>query len=105
MVAQANVIANWGSNVYVKLPVTTTRGEPLFQTVRALSRDGVKINLTAIFGADQVVGGIEALAGGAPACVSVWSCRSTSRHSATNSARRYFAPRRSNSPVSVAPAK
>src|ERR1700750_817710 len=28
MVAQANVIANWGPNVYVKLPVTTTRGEP-----------------------------------------------------------------------------
>src|SRR5919205_1861601 len=40
MVAQANVIAGWGPNVYVKLPVTTTRGEPLFQAVRALSRDG-----------------------------------------------------------------
>src|SRR5438128_12688991 len=56
MVAQANVIAGWGANVYVKLPVTTTRGEPLFQAVRALSRDGVKINLTAIFGADHVAG-------------------------------------------------
>jgi transaldolase len=75
MVAQANVIANWGANVYVKLPVTTTRGEPLFQAVRALSRDGVKVNLTAIFGADQIVGGIEALAGGAPACVSVFAGR------------------------------
>jgi transaldolase len=75
MVAQANVIARWGSNVYVKLPVTTTRGEPLFQAVRALSRDGVKVNLTAIFGADQVIGGIEALGGGAPACVSVFAGR------------------------------
>jgi len=75
MVAQANVIANWGANVYVKLPVTTTRGEPLFQAVRAISRDGVKVNLTAIFGADQIVGGIEALAGGAPACVSVFAGR------------------------------
>src|SRR5207253_8222620 len=35
MVAQAGVIATWGANVYVKLPVTTTRGEPLFATVRA----------------------------------------------------------------------
>src|SRR3954470_24526929 len=75
MVAQANVIANWGPNVYVKLPVTTTRGEPLFQAVRALSRDGVKVNLTAIFGAEQIVGGIEALAGGALACVSVFAGR------------------------------
>src|ERR1700742_2822365 len=63
MVAQANVIAGWGPNVYVKLPVTTTRGDSLFQAVRALSRDGVKVNLTAVFGVDQIVGGIEALAG------------------------------------------
>ncbi len=55
MVAQARVITAWGKNVYVKLPVTTTRGEPLFEAVRALSRDGVKINMTAIFAAEQVV--------------------------------------------------
>src|ERR1041385_3774909 len=36
MVAQGRVIASWGKNVYVKLPVTTTRGEPLFEAVRAL---------------------------------------------------------------------
>src|ERR1019366_8881600 len=30
MVTQARVITAWGKNVYVKLPVTTTRGEPLF---------------------------------------------------------------------------
>src|SRR5438552_3539931 len=34
MVAQAHVIAGWGKNVYVKLPVTTTRGQPLFDAVR-----------------------------------------------------------------------
>src|SRR5713226_10667080 len=37
MVAQARVITAWGKNVYVKLPVTTTRGEPLFEAVRVLS--------------------------------------------------------------------
>src|SRR5215213_7075941 len=41
MVAQAQVIAAWGRNVYVKLPVTNTRGEALYEAVRALSRDGV----------------------------------------------------------------
>jgi transaldolase len=75
MVAQARLITTWGRNVYVKLPVTTTRGEPLFEAVRALSRDGVKINFTAIFTAEQVAGAVKALGGGAPACVSVFAGR------------------------------
>jgi transaldolase len=75
MVAQANIIATWGKNVYVKLPVTTTRGEPLFEAVRSLSRKGVKINMTAIFTAEQVGRAVDALAGGAPACVSVFAGR------------------------------
>src|SRR3954471_21327429 len=41
MIAQAHVIADWGRNVYVKLPVTTTAGAPLFETVQALSRQGI----------------------------------------------------------------
>jgi transaldolase len=75
MVAQARVIATWGANVHVKLPVTTTRGEPLFEAVRVLSRDGIKINMTAIFAADQVVRAVAALDGGAGACVSVFAGR------------------------------
>ena len=69
------VIAAWGKNVYVKLPVTNTRSEPLFEAVRALSRDGVKINMTAIFTGEQVARAVEALDGGAPACVSVFAGR------------------------------
>ena len=34
MVAQARLIASWGKNVYVKLPVTTSRNEPLYDAVR-----------------------------------------------------------------------
>ena len=75
MVAQARVITAWGKNVYVKLPVTTTRNEPLFDVVRSLSRDGVKINMTAIFTSEQVARAVEALDGGAPACVSVFAGR------------------------------
>jgi transaldolase len=75
MVAQARVIAAWGRQVFVKLPVSNTRGEPLFEAVRALSRDGVNINMTAIFAADQVARAVDALAGGAPACVSVFAGR------------------------------
>src|ERR1700758_931505 len=39
MVAQARAITRWGKNVYVKLPVTNTRGESLVEAVRALSGD------------------------------------------------------------------
>jgi len=75
MVAQARVISSWGKNVYVKLPVTTTRNEPLFDEVRSLSRDGIKVNMTAIFTGEQVTRAVEALNGGAPACVSVFAGR------------------------------
>src|SRR3974390_2716383 len=60
MIAQARVITAWGKNVYVKLPVTNTRGETLFDAVRSLSRDGVKINMTAIFTGDQVARAVDA---------------------------------------------
>jgi transaldolase len=75
MVAQARLISSWGKNVYTKLPVSTTRGETLYDAVRSLSREGVKINLTAIFTDEQARRGIEALAGGAPSVVSVFAGR------------------------------
>jgi transaldolase len=75
MVAQARVIAGWGKNVFVKLPVCTTRGEMLFEAVKALSHDGVNINMTAIFTLAQAKAAVTALAGGAAACVSVFAGR------------------------------
>ena len=75
MVAQARVIATWGKNVYVKLPVTNTKSEPLYDAVRSLSSDGVNINVTAIFTWEQVEKTIKALDGLAPACVSVFAGR------------------------------
>lgn len=75
MEAQARVIATWGANVYVKLPVTTTRGEPLLPLVRRLSGEGVKINLTAICTDAQIVAAADALKGGAPSCISVFAGR------------------------------
>jgi len=75
MVAQARVISSWGDNVYTKLPVSTTRGEMLYEAVRSLSRDGVKINLTAVFTSEQVERAIEAFSGGAPSIISVFAGR------------------------------
>jgi transaldolase len=75
MVAQGRVIATWGPNVHVKLPVTNTRGETLYEAMRTLSQDGIKINTTAIFTAEQVAKSVDALAGGAPSVVSVFAGR------------------------------
>ncbi len=75
MVEQARLITTWGRNVYVKLPVINTKGETLYDAVRQLSRDGVKVNVTAIFTEEQALKTIEAVAGGAPACVSVFAGR------------------------------
>lgn len=46
---QAVKISEWGENVYVKVPITTTDGVSLLQTIADLSFLGVKINVTAIF--------------------------------------------------------
>src|SRR5512139_53286 len=75
MVAQGRFISSWGKNVYLKLPVTNTSGETLYDAVRTLTREGVKINMTAIFTSEQVEKAIAALDGGAPACVSVFAGR------------------------------
>lgn len=75
MRAQARFIATWGPNVYVKIPASTTRGETLYDLARDLVLDGVKVNFTAVFDLPQVENGVAALAGGAPACISVFAGR------------------------------
>ena len=72
---QARVIATWGSNVYVKVPVTTSTGESLAPLVRELSEEGVKVNVTALMTPAQVGVIAHALRDGAPSCVSVFAGR------------------------------
>ena len=54
MERQARVIASWGDNVYVKIPVTNTRGESSREVVRRLCSAGVRLNVTAMLTVDQV---------------------------------------------------
>jgi transaldolase len=75
MERQAREIATWGSHVYVKIPVTNTRRAPAYDLVRRLSQSGVKLNVTAIMTLDQVQAVTDALAGGAPANISVFAGR------------------------------
>ncbi len=54
MERQAWEIAGWGSQVYVKIPVTNTRRQPSYDLIRYLSQAGVKINVTALMTLTQV---------------------------------------------------
>jgi transaldolase len=75
MRAQALEIASWGANVYVKIPVTNTRGESTAELVRELSHSGVQVNVTALMTISQVETMTEALQGGAPSNISVFAGR------------------------------
>ncbi len=72
---QARLIASWGENVYVKIPVTTTTGESLAPLARELSQEGVKVNVTALFTPAQVELITASVKEGAPSCISVFAGR------------------------------
>ena len=75
MERQARVIASWGRNVNVKIPVTNTRREFSGPLIRKLSAAGVAVNVTAVVTLDQVRRVTECLAQDAPAIVSVFAGR------------------------------
>jgi transaldolase len=75
MAEQARTIATWGPNVNVKIPVTNTKGQSTGELVRALSSDGIVLNLTAIFTLDQVRAVADALDPATPAIISVFAGR------------------------------
>lgn len=72
---QAEQISTWGSNVYVKIPVTTTSGQSTADVVRKLSARGIKLNVTALMTQEQVEEVCRALAPTTPAFVSVFAGR------------------------------
>jgi transaldolase len=75
MLEQARTLAAWGENVYVKIPVTNTKGESSEAVIRELSADGVKTNVTALMTSAQVESVCAALTGTAGAFVSVFAGR------------------------------
>lgn len=71
---QARVIAGWGENVYVKVPVVNSHGESLMGVIADLARE-VRVNVTAVFTPEQALAAGRALAGGRPGFVSVFAGR------------------------------
>ena len=54
MFNQANTINSWGNNVYVKIPVVNSKGIFSGKVIGALSKNGVKLNITAVYTINQV---------------------------------------------------
>ena len=75
MQRQALEIASWGQNVYVKIPVTDTKGRPATELIARLAGKGVKLNVTAMMTVAQVKAVVPALANGPAAYVSVFAGR------------------------------
>ena len=75
MEKEAEKIASLGENVYVKIPVTNSKGESTVDLMKRLAAKGVKINATAIFTLEQVREVVGALKAGTPGIVSVFAGR------------------------------
>jgi transaldolase len=75
MEREARKIGNWGKNVYIKIPVTNTKGESTSSLVKKLSHDGLKLNVTAILTLEQVKIMSKALSPDTPSIISVFAGR------------------------------
>ena len=75
MEKQARVIAGWGKNVYVKIPVTNTRREFAGELIRRLARACVQLNITALTTNEQVKQVLACLSPDTASCVSVFAGR------------------------------
>ena len=75
MEKEARVLAGFGDNVFVKIPVTNTKGEHSTELIRTLSGDGLKLNVTAVFTVEQAKEVLEALDPSSPSIVSIFAGR------------------------------
>ena len=72
---QAKKINSWGANVFVKIPVTNTNGDFMGGTLKALSSEGIPLNITAMMTTDQVYQVMEATEKNCPLIFSVFAGR------------------------------
>lgn len=54
MISQGRILSSLGKNVYVKIPITYTSGDSTLDVIRTLSKEGINLNITAIFTLKQI---------------------------------------------------
>ena len=75
MKTQALKLSALGSNVNVKIPITNTKSEPSSKLVTELAKEGVSLNVTALFTLKQVDETVAALQGSRKSYISVFAGR------------------------------
>ena len=53
MIAQGIKINKWASNVYVKVPVTNSKGKFMGKVIKSLNEKNIKLNITAVYSSRQ----------------------------------------------------
>jgi transaldolase len=49
MILQGKIISTWGKNVYVKVPVTNSKGKFMGNAINQLNKEKIKLNITAVY--------------------------------------------------------
>uniref|UniRef100_UPI0005905793 transaldolase n=1 Tax=Clostridium polynesiense TaxID=1325933 RepID=UPI0005905793 len=75
MEKEARVLGSLGDNVFIKIPVTNTKGESTVPLIKKLSQEGYHLNITAIFTVKQVQEVVDALKPGVENIISVFAGR------------------------------
>ncbi len=75
MYSQAKTISSWASNVYVKIPISNTKGLSSKKLIKILSNQNVKLNITAIFTKSQINLVFKNLKKTTPAIISIFAGR------------------------------
>ena len=53
MIDQGRKISKWGNNVFVKVPITNSKGKFMGRVIKTLNREKIKLNITAVYTANQ----------------------------------------------------
>lgn len=75
MEKEVREISSWGDNVYVKVPITNTKGTSTLPLIEKLSNDGIKLNVTAILTLGQVRSTVRVTSDKVPTIISVFAGR------------------------------
>ncbi|MCG7816412.1 transaldolase [Staphylococcus epidermidis] len=75
MEKEAEILKQYGDNVFVKIPIVTTTGESTLPLIKRLSSKQVRLNVTAVYTIEQVKAITDAVTEGVPTYVSVFAGR------------------------------